>query len=264
MRPKIVAGNWKMNGSQAFVQDYFAGFKQSWNDKDLGKFTGLKVIIIPPAILIESSKRSTVNHGLQDYLEFAGQNVSSFTEGAFTGEVSAVMLKDFECSYSLVGHSERRALFGDDNQIINQKIKQLLDVGVRPILCVGETLEQREQGLAKETVQAQVEPVLSALSNEELKSLVLAYEPVWAIGTGKTATPDEAQEMHEFIREVVAKKSPSIAQQIVILYGGSVNAGNASSLFAKKDIDGALVGGASLKFDEFAEICELCGESDSK
>mgnify|MGYP003632748580 CR=1 FL=1 len=261
MRPKIVAGNWKMNGDLVFVQDYVASFKKYWNEKRLDQFSDLGVIIVPPAILIASVQENIKAVSVNGQLEFAGQNVSEYSSGAYTGEISAAMLKDFGCRWSLVGHSERRALFGDQSSVIVEKIKQLLAEGLRPILCLGETLEEREQGKAEICVKSQLDSVLNSFSVADFSKLVIAYEPVWAIGTGKTASPEEAQEMHKFIRSVVASKSSDLAESIIVLYGGSVNSGNAESLFRQNDIDGALVGGASLKPEEFLEICAQCGRS---
>lgn len=261
MRPKIVAGNWKMNGDRAFVQDYMTSFKECWNEKRLDQFVGLSIVIVPPAILISSVQESSKNMGVAGLFELAGQNVAEYSAGAYTGEVSASMLKDFGCNWSLVGHSERRALFGDRSSVIVEKIKRLLDEGLRPILCLGETLAEREQGEAEACVKSQLDSILDAFNVSELSKLVLAYEPVWAIGTGKTASPEEAQAMHKFIRSVVSSKSNDLAEAMIVLYGGSVNANNAESLFGQDDIDGALVGGASLKPEEFTEICAQCGQS---
>jgi triosephosphate isomerase len=261
MRPKIVAGNWKMNGNQAFVQDYMVSFKECWGDKKLDQFSGLSVIIVPSAILIASVKEDSEALGIGGLFELACQNVAEYSSGAYTGEISASMLKDFGCRWSLVGHSERRALFGDQSEVIIEKIKQLLAEGLRPILCLGETLEEREQGKAEVCVRSQLESVLNVFSVSDLSNLVLAYEPVWAIGTGKTASPEEAQAMHKFIRSVVASKSTDLSAVMIVLYGGSVNSSNAESLFGQDDIDGALVGGASLKPEEFVEICFQCGQS---
>lgn len=261
MRPKIVAGNWKMNGDQAFVHDYFQEFKLCWEAKKLGQLKDLDVIVIPPAIYVPPVCEAISEVNLESGVHVAAQNVAAFTSGAYTGEISASMLSDLKCAWSLVGHSERRALFGDQNEVIVEKIKQLNEKNIRPILCVGETLDEREQGLAEKTVELQLLSVLDVFSVEELSLLVIAYEPVWAIGTGKTASPEEAQAMHKFIRSVVARKSTDMAEKVIVLYGGSVNSKNAGSLFSQDDIDGALVGGASLKPDEFAEICVQCGQS---
>ncbi|MFT6029096.1 MAG: triosephosphate isomerase [Oleiphilaceae bacterium] len=261
MRPKIVAGNWKMNGNLAFVQDYMVSFKKCSDDKKLDQFSGLSVILVPPAILIASVQENSEVVGVGSLFELASQDVAEYSSGAYTGEISASMLKDFGCRWSLVGHSERRALFGDQPNVIVEKIKQLLAEGLRPILCLGETLEEREQGKAESCVRSQLESVLSVFSVSDLSNLVLAYEPVWAIGTGKTASPEEAQAMHKFIRSVVASKSTDLSAAMIVLYGGSVNSSNAESLFGQDDIDGALVGGASLKSKEFVEICFHCGQS---
>lgn len=261
MRPKIVAGNWKMNGSQAFVQDYVQRLKNCWDDKQLQGCEGLQTIIIPPALLIQSVTTAIDLAELDQSVQMAAQNVAAYSVGAYTGEVSAEMLKDARCDWSLVGHSERRSLFAETDAVIVEKIKQLFSQGIRPILCMGETLEEREKGLAEQCVEKQLLAVLSEFSEQQLAQLVLAYEPVWAIGTGKTATPEEAQAMHKFIRSVVSQKSVALAEEMVVLYGGSVNSSNASSLFEQQDIDGALVGGASLKPEEFAEICIQCHKS---
>jgi triosephosphate isomerase len=250
-----------MNGDRAFVQDYIASFKEYWIERKLNQYPDLTTILIPPAILMASVSESAITLGVNEMFELAGQNVAAFSSGAYTGETSALMLKDLGCTWSLVGHSERRALFGDQSSVIVEKIKQLLTEGLRPILCLGETLEEREQGQAEVCVKSQLTSVLDGFNVSELHKLVLAYEPVWAIGTGKTASPEEAQAMHEFIRSIVASKSAELAEGMPILYGGSVNSANAESLFKQGDIDGALVGGASLKPEEFAEICAQCGQS---
>ena len=192
-------------------------------------------------------------------LSLAAQNLSPYDSGAYTGELSSTMLLDVGCKWCLVGHSERRALFGESNDEVVKKVKQLLQKGVQPILCVGETLEQSDSGIAEEVVAEQLNAVFNVCSVNELTRLVVAYEPVWAIGTGETATPDQAQAMHKSIRSEVEKKSASLAGDLTILYGGSVNAANARELFSQQDIDGGLVGGASLKAEQFSQICEQMG-----
>jgi len=252
MRRKIIAGNWKMNGSLAFMQDYLADFKEALAVKGIVKSDVFSVVIAPPFVLLSEA----ITASKSSVIEVAAQNVSSYESGAYTGEVSSSMLSDLSCSWCLVGHSERRALFGDTDVVVLSKIERLLEQNISPILCVGETLAQREAGQAEETVAQQLDAVFDHLTESQLRKLVVAYEPVWAIGTGKTASPEQAQAMHESIRLRVAGKSKELADSLVILYGGSVNAQSAEALFAKKDIDGGLVGGASLKVNDFVLICE--------
>lgn len=249
-RQKIVAGNWKMNGSVAFTRDYFEAFKVSLKSISLSE--NMQILIAPPSALLSEVANQTVG----SVVELSAQNVSSYDEGAYTGEVSAKILADLKCSWCLVGHSERRALFAETDSLVVEKIRQLLVNDIQPVLCVGETLAQREAGQAEVVVAEQVNAVFDVFNESELSKLVIAYEPVWAIGTGKTATPDQAQAMHKCIRELVSSKSVCLAEQLVVLYGGSVSADNAETLFAQEDIDGALVGGASLKVEAFSRICE--------
>jgi len=251
MRQKIVAGNWKMNGSVEFAQDYLDKFIPAVSQLQ-GK---VEIILAPPAVYLSDMAKRLADTEIQ----LSAQNVAEQDAGAYTGEISAGMLLDSGCQWCLVGHSERRTLFSESDESVRIKVAKLIDSGIRPILCVGETLEERESGQAQSVVAAQVDAVFSQLSEESLQKVVVAYEPVWAIGTGKTATPEQAQEMHKMIRSEVAKISEELAQGLVILYGGSVNAANAKDLFEKDDIDGGLVGGASLKADDFAHICEQIG-----
>ena len=252
MRSKIVAGNWKMNGSVAFMQDYLQAFSDqaSSNVPD-----DVQVLIAPPTVLLSGFFEASKDSGIQ----LAAQNVAGFDEGAFTGEVSAPMLSDVGCQWSLVGHSERRALFGETDSDVVAKISRLLKAGIKPVLCVGETLEDREGGRAQEVVATQVGAVLKQFSSQELSDLLIAYEPVWAIGTGETATPEQAQEMHAYILQQVSEKSADLAENMAILYGGSVNVKTAKELFGQDDIDGGLVGGASLKVSDFLQICKSAG-----
>jgi triosephosphate isomerase len=186
------------------------------------------------------------------------QNVCAHdaVEGAYTGEVSASMLKDIDVRYGLIGHSERRSFFNESNEIVLAKFKQLQQQNITPVLCVGESLQERDAGQAESVITSQLSDVLDGLTTESLDNMVIAYEPIWAIGTGKTASPAQAQEIHALIREFLLLKDPSLAANTSILYGGSVKAVNAKELFEKKDIDGALVGGASLKADEFIAVCK--------
>jgi len=258
-RQKIVAGNWKMNGDREFSATYLSRFQENLQNLQFESSEQLAILLIPPALFL-SGLQAQLKEADSNFVQLAAQNASAYDKGAFTGEISAAMLQEF-CSWCLVGHSERRALFAESDQVVVDKVSRLLDVKMRPILCLGETLEEREQGRAESCVREQLQAVLSRFDESQLSGLVLAYEPVWAIGTGKTASPEQAQSMHCFIREVLAEKSQVLAETTPILYGGSVNAGNAGELFAQVDIDGALVGGASLKADEFASICVQCASS---
>ena len=252
MRRKIIAGNWKMNGSLDFMQDFMADFKKVAAEKALLDASNLQIILSPPSVFLHKMKLLVS----ESNIDIAAQNVSSYESGAYTGEVSSSMLLDTGCKWCLVGHSERRTLFSETDNEIVEKVEQLLKNNIQPILCVGETLKERENGQANTVVERQVEAVFGYFDEQVLSNLVVAYEPVWAIGTGKTASPEQAQEMHKNIRSRVAEHSSSLAESLSILYGGSVNASNAQSLFVQKDIDGGLVGGASLKVDEFSLICE--------
>ena len=239
-----------MNGGFAFTRDYFEAFKVSLKSIQLSE--NMQVVIAPPSALLSE----VAGQASGSVVELSAQNVSSYEEGAYTGETSAKILADLKCLWCLVGHSERRALFAETDVLVVEKIKQLLAENIQPILCVGETLDQREAGRAELVVAEQVNAVFERFSESELSKIVIAYEPVWAIGTGKTATPEQAQAMHKSIRGLVSDKSEFLAEKLVILYGGSVNAENAKTLFAQEDIDGALVGGASLKVEAFSRICE--------
>ena len=252
MRRKIIAGNWKMNGGLVFMRDYISDFKEADAVKSMAKSDLFSVVIASPSVLMSEMIAVSKNSGI----DVAAQNVSSFVSGAYTGEVSSSMLSELSCSWCLVGHSERRALFDDTDEIVLSKVERLLEQNVSPILCVGETLTQRDSGQAESIVAQQIDAVFDHLTELQLQNIVVAYEPVWAIGTGKTATPEQAQAMHESIRLRVASKSKELADSLVILYGGSVSSQNAEALFNKKDIDGGLVGGASLKVNEFVLICE--------
>ena len=246
MRKKVIAGNWKMNKdlhqSQKLVSEIING---------LGKDTKADVIVCPPFISL--SEVNSLLKGTQ--IKPGAQNMFYEESGAFTGEVSADMLKSVGCEYVILGHSERRVIFNEPDELINKKIKAALAKGLKPIFCIGELLEQRENGETMQVVSRQVEKGLEGVSAEQMKNVIIAYEPVWAIGTGKTATPEQAQEVHSFIRELVAKKfSVSVAENLIIQYGGSVKPDNAGELLSQKDIDGALVGGACLKADSFLGI----------
>lgn len=245
MRRKIVAGNWKMNGSKD-LSDELVGYVRS----EAGSLdNGVEVVIIPPAIYVANvleQARNTVSVGVQ--------NVGQWQSGAYTGEVSAEMARDAGCRYALVGHSERRQLFGETDEQVVEKVSLVVSSGLTAIVCVGETLKEREAGQAEAVVANQVRTGLSSVASGEWQNIVVAYEPVWAIGTGKTATSDDAQAMHAAIRGML-KSMGAPAEEISLLYGGSVKADNAAALFSEPDVDGGLIGGASLVAKEFMSIC---------
>jgi triosephosphate isomerase len=244
MRQKIVAGNWKMNGQIQQVTQLTTQLKELTNFNNTGQ-----VIVFPPTIYIPLVHELLGNSRIQ----LGAQNVYPEDFGAYTGELSAPMLKDYKCSYVLVGHSERRHNFHEDENFVAQKFHHVKDHGMIPVLCVGETLDEREKGQTERVIARQLLAV-SEKSKECFSGCVLAYEPVWAIGTGKTASPEQAQEVHQFIREMVAEINNSDAERLTLLYGGSVNENNAKALFTMPDIDGGLVGGASLNAKQFVEI----------
>lgn len=246
MRKKVIAGNWKMNmdlhQSQKLVSEILNG---------LGKDNKAEVIVCPPYTSL--SEVNSLLKGTQ--VNLGAQNMYYEKSGAYTAEISADMLKSVGCEYVILGHSERRVIFNESDEFINKKIKAALTKELKPIFCIGELLEQRESGETMKVISAQIEKGLEGIASDQMKNIIVAYEPVWAIGTGKTATPEQAQEVHLFIRELVAKKfSASVAENIIIQYGGSVKPDNSSELLSQKDIDGALVGGACLKADSFLSI----------
>ncbi len=246
MRQRLVVGNWKMHGSlpenQALLDKVAAAAG------DLSR--AVAAVCVPFPYLAQARSALTGSKAA-----WGGQNVSQHPKGAFTGEVSAGMLREFGCRYVIVGHSERRQLFGEDDATVALKAKAVLAEGMVPIVCVGETLTQREQGVTEEVVGRQLGVVADQLGADAMKVSVLAYEPVWAIGTGKTASPDQAQAVHAYLREVLAARDKAIAASMPILYGGSVKAANAAELFGMRDVDGGLIGGASLVAEEFLAIC---------
>ena len=251
MVKSLVAGNWKMNGSRNFAETMVHNILRY--GKDL--LSQVDIAVFPPAVYL-----SVVADIVKDSsLGFGVQNIAATTEGAFTGEISAGMAQDFCCSYALVGHSERRIFFGETNEQTARKCELLSQLEMTSILCVGETLSERDQGLTEQVIQEQVVTVVNKLNEAQLKHLIVAYEPVWAIGTGKTASPEQAQSAHAHIREVVALNNPEVASELRILYGGSVKPENARTLFEQPDINGGLVGGASLEIDAFMTICEAAG-----
>ncbi|MBT2970548.1 MAG: triose-phosphate isomerase [gamma proteobacterium symbiont of Ctena orbiculata] len=246
MRRPLVAGNWKMNGSLESVRSLLEGIKQG-----VGEVKNAEVAVCPPFIYLPEVEQLLSGGDIA----WGGQDLSTESSGAFTGEVAASMLNDFGCKYVIVGHSERRTYHAESDQLVAKKFAVARAAGLAPILCIGETLEEREAGITNQVVARQLDAVIELEGVDALADGVIAYEPVWAIGTGKTATPDQAQEVHAFIRSRVADKSSSVADQLRILYGGSMKPGNAAELIGKPDIDGGLIGGASLKAEDFLGIC---------
>ena len=247
MRKKIVAGNWKMNKTFQDAEDLVSTIADELDGVD----TACEVVLCPPFPYLEMASDYADESGLQ----IAAQNVSEFEDGAYTGEVSASMLASIEIGYCIVGHSERRKYFGETNAQLATKVEKLLDHAIRPIFCIGELLEERNANNHFEVVKRQLDEGLFQLNKDEFKEVVIAYEPVWAIGTGVTATSAQAQEMHAFIRQqITGKYGKPVADQTTILYGGSCNAKNAAELVANPDVDGGLIGGASLVAEDFIKI----------
>jgi triosephosphate isomerase len=242
MRKAMVAGNWKMNGSQAQVAKLLNGMADKIGDANAD------VVVCPPHVYLATALAELAG----SHIRIGAQNCSEHESGAYTGEVSAAMLADTGCHHVLVGHSERRALFGENDGVVAAKFGAARTAGLQPILCVGETLEERENGRALEVVTKQLAAVFDQHAAEQ--TTIVAYEPVWAIGTGRTASPEQAQEVHQFIRAWLAESDAAIASEVRILYGGSVKADNAADIFGQADIDGGLIGGASLKQEDFVAI----------
>ena len=246
MRRPLVAGNWKMNGSRDQVSALLVGIKAGMGDVKVAE-----VAVCPPFLYIPQ-----VQTLLQDSdIAWGAQDLSTEADGAFTGEISARMLLDFACNYVIVGHSERREYHAESDQLVARKYAAARAAGLKPILCVGETLDEREQGITEQVVARQLDAVIELEGAAALADGVVAYEPVWAIGTGKTATPEQAQDVHGFIRDRVASHDAPVAEGLRILYGGSMKPGNAVELISKPDIDGGLIGGASLVAEDFLSIC---------
>ena len=245
MREQLVMGNWKMNGSQKSIIQLLDELKSMMLNIDVL----CTCVVLPPLIYLALVRERLINTRIQ----WGAQNVFSKNEGAYTGEHSASMLKDYHCRYVLVGHSERRQFFHEDVKFVAEKFHQVKDHDMIPILCIGETLEEREKGLTEQVLESQMKAIYRN-PRADFQQCVIAYEPVWAIGTGQTATPDEAESVHAFIRSIVAQYSPDDAIRLPILYGGSVNEKNAQALFSMPNVDGGLVGGASLSAQQFLEI----------
>ena len=243
-RRQLVAGNWKMNGDKTLVKN----MQQLLANASLDN---MDVVICPPFPYLGQ---------FDGKVKLGSQNISEFDAGAHTGEVSADMLKDFSCEYVIVGHSERRADNNESDELVARKVAQVLQSGLTPILCVGEPENIRDNGTLFEYIAAQLDAVLQLVAIQQFVNVILAYEPIWAIGTGKTASPEQAQEVHAFIREHLAKQDANIAANIVILYGGSVKGSNAQELFSQADVDGGLIGGASLNPEDFLSICQAANQ----
>ncbi len=246
MRQPLVAGNWKMNGSRASIASLVDGMKAG-----IDAVTNAEVAVCPPFVYLAD----VANMLRGTPISWGGQNVSEQASGAFTGEIACSMLQDFGCKYVVVGHSERRTLYGESDEVVAKKFAAARAAGLVPILCVGETLAERESGVTEDVVGRQLDAVIALEGVGALGEAVVAYEPVWAIGTGKTATPQQAQDVHAFIRARVAAGSGDVAAGLRLLYGGSVKGANAAELFSMADIDGGLIGGASLDAEEFMTIC---------
>ncbi|HVO67388.1 MAG TPA: triose-phosphate isomerase [Syntrophales bacterium] len=246
MRKPFIAGNWKMHKTIPEAVDFARRLVN-----DCTGLTGRRVVIAPPFTALQSVAEVLKGSGIH----LAAQNLHDKPAGAYTGEVSARMLADAGCEYAIIGHSERRTHFGEKDDVINNKLKTAISFGLRPIFCIGETLDEREEGRTFSVIDRQVKEGLNNFNTDDIQPVVIAYEPVWAIGTGRTATPEQAQEVHGYIRDLMGKKyGENISGVCTILYGGSVNPDNISGLMTQPDIDGALVGGASLDIESFIRI----------
>jgi triosephosphate isomerase len=254
VRKPLVAGNWKMNGSTATNQQLLDGILTQADS-----FKSVDVALFPPAVYLQQVQQALKG----SHLSWGTQNLSQFRQGAYTGEISAVMLKDFGCRYVLIGHSERRCLYAELDldqlvldHIIAEKYEMAISEGVTPIVCIGESPQEHARGETEEVIGRLLDIIIERLGVKALSQAVLAYEPVWAIGTGNSATPEWAQEVHSFMRQRIAKHDIDTANNVQILYGGSVKGDNARPLFTMPDIDGGLIGGASLDANEFVTICK--------
>ena len=248
-RQPLVAANWKMNGNRASVEALLDGLRPGL------PVDGVEVLVCAPFIHIPLAAELLAGSAIG----LGAQTVSEYGNGAYTGEISTDMLKDYGCGYVIIGHSERRHILGETNETVARKFRHARENGLQVILCLGERLEEREAGMTEQVLSEQLEAVIAGAGMESFTGAVIAYEPVWAIGTGHTATPEQAQAAHSFIRLQVARHDDRIADGLRILYGGSVKADNAAGLFAMADVDGGLIGGASLNFDDFLAICRAAG-----
>lgn len=256
MRRRFIAGNWKMNKTTTEAIELSNGLM-----RELYKIDDVTIVLCPPFTALDEVAEIVA----ESNIGLGAQNMHWEDAGAFTGEVSPLMLKDLGCAYVILGHSERRQYFHETNETINKKTKTALRHSLTPIVCVGETLQEREAGKTFDVIKDHVSNSLVGLSAEDMDRVVIAYEPVWAIGTGKTASPQQAQEVHAYIRSLLAASfGPDVAERVIILYGGSVKPGNTTELVNQKDIDGALVGGASLEIASFAGIVKASSRKESK
>ena len=244
MRKPIIAGNWKMHKTIAEAIEFVNEVKDRVNNDKV------EAVICAPFTLLKDLKQATKGTNIK----IGAQNMHFEEKGAFTGEISPLMLKELDMDYVVIGHSERRQYFNETDETVNKKVLKALEVGIDPILCVGETLEEREAGNTKDVCKVQVEKALENVSKEDLAKVVIAYEPVWAIGTGKTATSEDANDVIAYIREVVANLYGELANEVRIQYGGSVKPSNVAEIMNQSDIDGALVGGASLEANDYVEL----------
>lgn len=245
MRRTLIAGNWKMNGSLSSIEELINGIKDG-----LAEVTNAEMAVCPPAVYI-----SKVNDLIGDAkIGLGSQNICDQESGAFTGELAPSMLKEFNCQYAIIGHSERRSLYGESDELVAKRVAMAIQSGITPLFCIGETLEERESGVMEDVVSRQLDAVIDTQGIEAIGQCVIAYEPVWAIGTGVTASPEQAQAVHAFIRNKLSALSADVAEKVQILYGGSMNAGNAKELLSQPDIDGGLIGGAALKAGDFLAI----------
>ena len=247
MRRSLVAGNWKMNGSVAMTDDLLTGLKEGI----VRSLPDVDVVVCPPFLYIPLAVQMLAG----STIKVGAQNLDIHKPGAYTGEIAAEMLKEQRCGYVIVGHSERRALYGESSDLVAQKVKAAMAAELKPIVCVGETLEERERGDTGRVVREQLMSVLDINGVDIFPFAIVAYEPVWAIGTGRSASPDQAQEVHALIRESIAELNPGVADQTRLLYGGSVKPENAQGIFSSPDIDGGLIGGAALVASDFLSIC---------
>ncbi len=250
MRQVLIAGNWKMNGSRSSIRELLNGIKAG-----AGEIKSAELAVCAPYPYLADVQEQLTGTSVS----WGAQNLSTEEKGAFTGEVSAAMLLDFACKYVIVGHSERRSLYGEDDALVARKFAVARKAGLKPIFCVGETLDERESNVTEDVVARQIDALIALEGAAALADGVIAYEPVWAIGTGKTASPEQAQAVHAFIRAKLADADAAVAEKVQILYGGSMNPTNAAELLAMADIDGGLIGGASLKADDFLAIGKAAG-----
>ncbi len=247
MRTPLVAGNWKMNGSREMAAELCGGIVAG-----LGELGDVDVAVCPPFVLLADVAKALEGTSVG----WGGQDMDVNDGGAFTGQTSAAMLNDFGCQYVILGHSERRQFYGETDESVADKTAKALEAGLTPIVCVGESQQERESGVTEDVVGTQLKAVVAKVGIAAFAKCVIAYEPVWAIGTGLTATPEQAQDVHAFIRGILAAEDGAVAEQCKILYGGSMKPGNAAELIANPDIDGGLIGGAALAAEDFLGICK--------